>query len=198
VLVVGESLVSLTLTALATGLVFAKFSRPSARVLFSREAVVRQANDVPTLMVRVGNQRGNRIVDVHISATLTRTEHLREGELFYRTYDVELARPRALSLSRSWTLMHVIDARSPLHGCTPEALARDEAELHVMLVGLDDTSMQTMYASHTYYARDILWGARHADILSELEDGTMVVDLSKFHDTEPMSPSEGFPYPRKD
>jgi len=196
VLVVAESIVSLTLTALATGLVFAKFSRPSARVLFSQHAVVRLLNGTPTLMVRVGNQRGNRIVDVQFRATLTRTERLSEGESFFRAHDIHFTRPRALSLSRSWSVMHVIDAHSPLHGSTPESLAAQEAELNVMVVGLDDTSMQALHASHTYYSREIVWGVRLADILTELDDGSIILDLNKFHDTEAMTPTATFPYPQ--
>ena len=196
-LVVLESIVGLTLTALATGLVFAKFSRPSARILFTRQAVIRPMDGVPTLMLRLGNQRGNRIVDAHLSATLTRTERTHEGETFYRTLDLPLTRSRALSMQRSWTVMHVIDGTSPLGGATPELLDTWEAEVTVMVVGLDDTSMQTVHASHNYYARDILWGSRHADVLSELPDGTMVLDLRKFHDVEPTEPTAGFPYPKR-
>src|SRR6185436_19874242 len=109
-LVVLESIVSLTLTALATGLVFAKFSRPTARVVFTRSAVISKVNGEPTLMFRLGNERGNRIVDAQIRAALTRTEQTAEGHLFYRTYDLVLVRARALSLQRSWSVMHVIDA----------------------------------------------------------------------------------------
>jgi inward rectifier potassium channel len=195
-LTVGESIVGLTLTALVTGLVFAKFSRPSARILFTRQVVIRPMDGVPTLMLRVGNERGNRIVDAQLRATLTRTERTAEGETFYRTLDLHLTRPRALSLSRSWTVLHPIEAHSPLHGATPEMLVAWDAELHVMVVGLDDISMQTLHASHRYYVRDILWGARHVDIVSEMSDGSLVLDLRKFHDTEPTEPNEGFAYPR--
>jgi len=92
--------------------------------------------------------------------------------------------------------MHPIDGNSPLHGKTPEALAEDETELSVMVVGLDETSMQPIHASHQYFARQILWGARHADILSEAPDGDLIMDLDKFHDTEPTVASPAFPYPR--
>jgi inward rectifier potassium channel len=195
VLVVFESMVSLTLTALATGLVFAKFSRPTARVVFTRNAVISKHNGVPTLMWRFGNERGNNIVDATIRATLTRTEQTAEGHLFYRTYDLGLVRERALSLSRSWSAMHVIDASSPLYGQSPDSVAQGESEVHVMVVGLDDISMQLVHASKTYYARDVLWGARLSDVLSELEDGTVILDVGKFHDTEPAPRSDDFPYP---
>jgi inward rectifier potassium channel len=194
-LMVGESIVGLTLTALATGLVFAKFSRPSARVVFSRNAVISPMNGVPTLTIRIGNERGNRIVDVQLRASLSRTERTTEGSTFYRSIDLELTRPRALSLSRSWNVLHTIDAHSPLYAQTPQSIAAGEAELHLMAVGIDDTSMQTMHASHTYFARDILWGARLADVVTEAANGNLLLDLRKFHDTLPTRPTDDFPYP---
>ena len=97
-LVVAESIAGLTLTALATGLVFAKFSRPTARIAFSREATISPMNGAPTLMFRLGNERSNPIVDARISVSLVRTEVTQEGKVFYRMVDLKLARQRALSL----------------------------------------------------------------------------------------------------
>jgi inward rectifier potassium channel len=195
VVVVAESLTSLTLTALATGLVFAKFSRSTARFVFTREAVISPMNGVPTLMFRLGNQRGNQIVDAHINVVLARTERTAEGGTFYRMLDLRLSRAHALSLSRSWNVLHPIDRDSPLFGETPASMAEKEVELQVMVVGLDDTSMQTVHAGHRYFARDILWGARHADVLTEAAEGHLVLDLRKFHDVEPGVPTPDFPYP---
>jgi inward rectifier potassium channel len=196
VLVVAETIVGLTLVALTTGLVFAKFSRPTARVVFTREAVISPMNGVPSLMFRIGNERSNnRIVDTQLRAVLSRTERTAEGSLFYRVIDLKLARDRALSLSRSMSIIHPIDEKSPFFGVTPQQAAEQEFELDLMVVGLDDTSMQIVHASQHYFANQILWGARHSDIISEGEDGAMVVDLRKFHDTEETKPIEGFPYP---
>ena len=194
-LMVLEALSSLTLTALATGLVFAKFSRPSARVVFSHQAVIHPHNGVPTLVIRLGNERGNRIVDAQLRVALSITEYTAEGELFYRTVDLRLTRDRAFSLSRSWSILHPIDADSPLYQQTPESLETCEAELYAMVIGLDDTSMQVMHAAHTYFARDILWGARHADVLSVHDNGDVLLDLHRFHDTQPTDASDDFPYP---
>jgi inward rectifier potassium channel len=195
-LVVAESLASLTLTALATGLVFAKFSRPTTRLLFSREVVISPMNGVPTLMFRLSNQRGNQIVDALIRVVIVRKEQTADSGTFYRMVDLRLARERALSLSRSWNVLHPIDADSPLLGATPESMAAEEVELGVMVIGLDGTSMQPIHASHQYYPPQILWGARHADILSDTADGNMLLDLRKFHDVEPTKPTDAFPYPR--
>ncbi len=194
-LVVLESIVSLILTALTTGLVFAKFSRPTARVVFTKEAVISPVNGVPMLMLRLGNERGNQIVDASIRAVMLRTEQLAEGGSFYRMVDLKLTRDHALSLNRSWSVMHPIDEKSPLFGETPETFVEKNVEVQVMLVGLDDTSMQIIHASHRYFSRQILWGRRHVDVLTELDDGAMQLDLRRFHTVEPSVPTREFPYP---
>jgi inward rectifier potassium channel len=97
-------------------------------------------------------------------------------------------------MTRSWTVLHFIDAESPLAGATPESLAKDEVELVVTLVGTDDTSMQPVHARRRYVDGEVLWGARHADILSEQKDGTIVLDIRRFHEVVPTEPVAGFPY----
>ncbi|HEY2901790.1 MAG TPA: ion channel [Polyangia bacterium] len=195
-LVVLETIVGLTLTALATGLVFAKFSRSTARMLFSREVVISPMDGVPTLTLRVGNQRGNQIVDAHIKMAFSRTERTAEGHTFYRTLDLKLARDHLLTLSRSWSLMHRIDADSPFYRQSPESLVAQEVELQLMITGTDDITMQPVHAEHRYFAEQILWGRRHMDILSETPDGDLILNLRPFHDTEPTRPIPDFPYPR--
>jgi inward rectifier potassium channel len=195
-LVVAEAIAGLTLTALATGLVFSKFSRSTARMAFTREAVISPINGQPTLMFRISNQRGNQIVDAQIRIVLSRTERTSEGDTFYRSLELTPTRERALSLSRSWTVFHTIDATSPLHGVTPELAVDQELELGILVVGLDDITMQTVHASHRYFNPQILWGARHADVLSEASDGDLVLDLRKFHDVVPTAATPDFPYPR--
>jgi inward rectifier potassium channel len=195
-LVVAETIVSLTLTALATGLVFAKFSRSTARLVFTHQAVISPVNGVPTLSFRIGNERGNQIVDAQIRALIVRSEKLAEGGVFYRMIDLRLTRERVLSLSRSWTVHHIIDAASPLHHLTPEDVTAQEIELHVMVVGLDDATMQTVHGAHRYFANDIRWGARHVDVLSDQNDGVLLLDLRRFHDLEPTRATAEFPYPR--
>jgi inward rectifier potassium channel len=195
-LVVFESLVSLIFTALATGLVFAKFSRSTARLEFSREAVIGPVNGVPTLAIRVGNARGNQIVDTQIRVMVVRTEQLEEGGTFYRMIDLALTRKRALTLSRSLTVQHPIDAASPFYQLSPEEARRRELEIHVLVVGLDDTTMQTVHGLHQYYTPQIRWGARHADVLSQPNEQLVVLDLRRFHDVEPTRPTPDFPYPR--
>jgi inward rectifier potassium channel len=120
--------------------------------------------------------------------------HLGLGKLA-QTLGLQLSRAQALSLSRSWNVLHPIDDTSAPSGATPASLVAKEIELQVMVIGLDDITMQTVHASHRYFAKDILWGARLADVLSETPDGHLLLDLRRFHDVVPTAPTPGFPYP---
>jgi inward rectifier potassium channel len=126
---------------------------------------------------------------------MIRTEHGAGGSTFYRMLDLKPTRERALSLSRSWSVQHTIDRDSPLHGETPRSLVEKEIELQVLVVGLDDIFMQTVHAQHRYFTDQIVWGARHADVLSETPDGHLMLDLTKFHHVEQTPPTREFPYP---
>jgi len=193
-LVMAESVAGLLVTALSTGLLFAKFSQPGGRIAFAHHAAIAPMDGVPTLMFRVGNERGNLIVEAQVRVVIVRTVKTREGVTFYRMDDLPLRRDRSPAMNRSWTLMHAIDEASPLWGATPATLAGDEIEFLVTLVGVDDTSYQPVHARKTYEHGAVVWGARHADVLSERPDGDLVVDVSRFHDLVAVEASEHFPY----
>jgi inward rectifier potassium channel len=186
VVVVAESVVSLLFTATATGLVFAKFSRPNARVLFSCAAVIGPVDGKQCLSFRVGNQRASLLIEARCRVTLVRTETTAEGRTFYRMLDLPLARERMPSLSRSWSAVHVIDERSPLFGESEASAAAKDIEILITLTGTDDIWMQPVHATHRYFHTDIRWNARLADVLSEDGDD-LVLDLRRFHDVEPGS-----------
>jgi inward rectifier potassium channel len=195
-LMVLESVVSLIFTALATGLIFAKFSRPTARIMFSHCAVISPVNGKPTLMFRIGNERGNAIVDAQLRGMLSRVEHTQEGHQVYRLHELRFTRERALSLNRALNVSHTIDEGSPLYGQSPESILAQDYEMQVMVVGIDDTVKQQVHAQHLYFARDIRFGSRLRDILSEDPNGDMVIDLRGFHELDPSQPTEWFPYPK--
>lgn len=197
VIMIAESVTSLIVTAVATGMVFAKFSRSTSRVVFSSRIVIGPMNGVPTMMLRVGNERGNSILEATLRVAFTRTEHQSEGTTFYRMIDLKLSRDRSPAMARSWTVLHPITPESPLWGATPESLAREDGEFLVTLVGTDDTSLQQVHARARYLDRDVVWGARHADVLSEGSDGNLVLDVTRFDEIEPTEPIDGFPYPGK-
>jgi len=194
-LVVAESVTGLLATALATGLVFARFSLTRARVVFSTRVAISPMDGVPTVMIRLGNERRrNQIVAARFRLTLSQTIVTAEGVTMYRSRDLALVRDSAPVMTRSWTVQHRITPDSPLHGYTPESMLESEAELSLALSGTDETSLQPIHARKLWFAREIIWGARLADVLSETEDGNMLLDLRRFHDLEPTEPIPGFPY----
>ena len=184
-LVTIETVTGLLYFALITGLLFTRFSRPSARVQFTRMAVVAQYEGAPTLMFRMANERQNQILQAEVQVTLLRAERSPEGMPMWRQRDLKLVRGQSSFFGLSWTLFHVIDESSPLWGETPESLVAKDAEIVVLLAGVDEVLSQTVYARHTYDAKDVRWGYRFADILEAATDERLVVDLTRFHEIEP-------------
>jgi inward rectifier potassium channel len=183
VMVTIEALMGMASVAVAAGLIFARFSQPTARVLFSNVAVVTLYNGVPTLMFRCANERRNQIFEAQVHVDFARQETSAEGMDLRRSYELDLARNRNPQFSLSWTVMHPVDAASPLYGIDPDLLAGQEASIVVTLTGIDETISQTVFARTAYRADEILWGRKFVDILSETENGDTLVDYRRFHDT---------------
>lgn len=181
-----EALVGLLGVAMVTGLAFARFSIPKAKVMFSEVAVIAPHNGVPTLMFRAANQRHNSILEAQLTLTLSRNEYTKEGEFMRRLRDLELIRRETPIFALSWTAMHPIDENSPLYGCTKESLLADEVELIVILTGLDETVSQTVHARYSYVSEEILWNMRLVDILGKTLNGRRYVDYARFHDVMPV------------
>lgn len=190
-LMVAESTVGLLITALSTGMVFAKFSQPVGRIVFSRHAVITTHEGKPTLMLRVGNERANRVVEASVKLDASITTTTLEGRTFYRTIELQLVRARMAALSRSWNLMHVLEAPSPLAGLDAAMAERLELELQVTVVGLDDTTGQTLHGQHLYEAPALRFGMRLADGLSVGADGSITFDASVFDQVVPETPPAG-------
>lgn len=181
----AETLAGAATLALFTGLTFARFARPSANIVFSRNAVVTTFDGRPTLMFRLANERLNQILQAETTVSLLRSETTAEGHFFRRLHDLKLVRARSPVFGLSFQVMHVLDESSPLHGCTPETLARDAAELVVVVSGLDDTMAQTVHARHSYDAAEILFGRRLADLFGFTDQGLRAMDYRRFHETMP-------------
>jgi len=184
-LVTVESFSGILTIALFTGIIFARFSRPIARVMFSNVAVVARFDGVPTLMFRAANQRGEFIVDAEVSVTLARQHTTREGVTMRRFQELKLERSKNSLFPLSWTVMHLIDETSPLFGLTSEEMLARDMEIVVMLSGVDETLADRIYARHAYWADEIVWDQRFVDVISLAPDGRRVVDLTRFHDTMP-------------
>jgi inward rectifier potassium channel len=168
-----------------TGLVFTKFARPTARVLFGHHAVIRRWEGVPSLMFRMANARSSQIVEAHVTVMLVRTQRTAEGDLVRRLADLRLLRSQHALFALTWTAVHPIDEASPLRGATPESLAAADAVIVVSFSGFDESLAATVHARHTYPADRILFGRRLADVLVTEPDGTRIIDYRRFHDTEP-------------
>ncbi|HXC26490.1 MAG TPA: ion channel [Stellaceae bacterium] len=184
-----ETAVGLMFVALTTGLVFARFSRPTARIMFSQVAVVGPYNSKPALTVRLANQRQNQLLAAHVSMTLVRDELTEEGSLLRRFYDLKLVRDRSPIFALTFTAIHEIDAQSPLHGASAERMASVNAELVVSASGVDETLVQPVQARASYLPHEILWNHRFADIIGWTEDGRRAIDYGRFHDTVSVTPS---------
>jgi len=182
VVVAAETFAGLFNLAIATGLLFARISRPTARVMFSRQAVVTEHDGVPTLIFRAANRRRNRIVEAEVSVSLVRDAFTAEGRLIRSFHELPTLRSRTPIFYLSWQIMHRIDAASPLAGVTAEGFAAARDEIVVVLRGLDETFGQTVHARTSYAADEVVWGRRLADLFLPQPDGSLVVDYTRFHD----------------
>jgi inward rectifier potassium channel len=180
-----EILIGMLELAVSTGLMFARFSRPASRILFSRVAVVTKFNGVPTLMFRTGNERNNLILEASVRAALVRREATIEGQEFTRFFDLELERDNTSVFALSWTVMHRIVEGSPLYGMTQDQMLEDGAYLTVSISGTDDTLNDFVHSRHNYGPEDIHFDSHFVDILSERDGDVRILDFGKFHDTVP-------------
>jgi inward rectifier potassium channel len=197
-LVTAEALLGILGLAVTTGLVYARFARPTAQVLFSKVAVVAPYEGVPSLMFRMANARGTQIVEARLKLALVRNETTREGEAVRRVHDLRLLRAEHAAFALSWTAIHPIDAASPLHGQDAAAMRATMSDLVVSLTGIEEGLAQTIHARYAYGPDDIAWGARFADILAPGPERS-VIDYARFHDTEPFrAPAGAFAHPVAD
>ncbi|HEY4804887.1 MAG TPA: ion channel [Paraburkholderia sp.] len=179
-----EIFVGMSGIALGTGLVFARFSRPRAKIMFARQVVVHPIEGRMTLMVRAANARQNVITEAQAKLRLIRVETSSDGYRLRRIHDLKLVRDQHPLFTLGWNLMHVIDEASPLHGMTPEMLADQHATLHVVIEGSDESTAQTMQARYSWSDGQIRWDHRYVDLMSDA-DGVSTMDYTYFHDVVP-------------
>ncbi|MDJ0556337.1 MAG: ion channel [Microcoleaceae cyanobacterium MO_207.B10] len=196
ILVTIEVFIGLIGMAMITGLMFARFSLPTARVLFSNVAVIAPYNGVPTLMFRIANQRQNWIVETQVRVTLLLGEVISpEGHSLRRLCDLELVRSETPMLALTWLVMHQIDENSPLYNWSEanfHQLDYQEIRFFVTLTGLDETVSQTIHSRHIYTLDKILWNMRFVDVMFTSAEGQRYVDYRHFHDVLPMQTSQPF------
>ena len=182
-LVTAEALLGILFVPLATGLVIAKFTLPTARVLFSRNMVISPVDGVPTLMFRLANMRANQIVEARINLTLARTETTQEGLRLRRMVDLPLQRNTNPQFALSWMVMHPIGPESPCGGLTAATWRDEDFIILAVVTGLDATTSTTVHARHIYRGADILFDHIFEDILSWHQPGEVHIDYRRFHAT---------------
>jgi inward rectifier potassium channel len=176
-----EAISSLLLIAVVTGLAFARFSRPIAKLLFSKFIIVTSHNRQPTLMFRVANERHNFILEATAQIYLIIDEMTEEGESMRRIHELKLIRQRTPSLVLTWTIMHSIDPDSPLYGMTKADLERRRANISVLVSGVDETVAYSISARYSYDNQEILFDRRFEDIILKSDNGDRYFDYSRFH-----------------
>jgi len=182
-LVTVEALFGLMGFALATGLLFSRFSRPDPRIAFSDKAVVAPFRDGTALMFRIVNERSNQLTDVQATVMLSRMEGAGPSRV-RRFHELALDRRRVVFLPLHWVVVHPIDEASPLRGVTRQDFEAADSEVLILLTAMDETFFQTVHVRSSYKPDEVTWGARFADMFVRREDGLVGIDLRKLHDVE--------------
>jgi inward rectifier potassium channel len=179
-IVTVESLIGLLFVALLTGLVFARFARPTAALMFSDAAVVAPYQGKTGFMFRVANARSNQLMELEAKVQYSRLDG--PG----RRYDqLKLERTKVVFFPLSWTIVHPIDETSPLRGLEHADLVRQDAEFDILMSGIDETFSQTVHARSSYKPQEIVFGAKFANIYNPVDqDGTISIDVSRLSDIE--------------
>jgi inward rectifier potassium channel len=180
-----EIMTGVFLLAAMTGLIFVRFSRPIARVVFSRSLVIAPLNGKPTLMVRVGNENQHSMVEAEFRIMFSRDEPLLEGGDFRYFYVLKLHFDRLTVFPAALTLRHTIDEKSPLFGATVESLSASRGLFIVSVVGIDPVIAASVQTQKDYTWRDVQFGHRFVEIYTEHGGGRLTVDYGRLHETEP-------------
>jgi inward rectifier potassium channel len=189
-LVTLEALVGLLGFALATGILFARFAQPTARILFSKRAIIAPYRGITAFELRVANIRRTEMIQVKAQLMLTRLR--RDGSGNREFIPLKLERDSVIFFPLAWTIVHPIDETSPLYGATPEDIGGCNAEFLVLLSGIDETSAQTVHTRTSYKADEIVWGARFTNLFNPPKpDGVLSIDIGRLHDFERTPPPAG-------
>jgi inward rectifier potassium channel len=181
-----ESFFGILYTALLTGIIFARFSTPRSRVLFSKVAIISDHDGRRSLSFRMANERSTAIVEANVRAYLVRDEMLANGEPFRRIYDLALQRATSPVFNMSFLAVHVIDASSPLHKVSAVGLREHNTNITVTFMGIDDSLAQTVHARYLWTWNEIVFDHKFVDMLRTDDRGKRYLDLTPIHDTEPL------------
>jgi inward rectifier potassium channel len=185
VVVTVETFVSILLTALITGIVFARFATPSARVIFSRVAIIAQQDGKRALQFRMANDRATAIVEATVHLYLVRDEILADGEVMRRVYDLSVRRATSPVFALSFLVVHVIDETSPLYTATAVSLRESNVNIIATMTGIDDRLAAAVHARYLWTWNDIEFDRKFVDLFRFDESGKRYLDLGPLHETRP-------------
>ena len=184
--VIAETILSVFVTALLTGLIFSKFSRPSARILFSKNILIHNFDGKKTLTFRMGNLRANQIVEAQVRMVILKSVKTAEGQTLRKQIDLNLVRNSSLFFVLSWSVMHIIDETSPLWGLTAQDFMDQNIDVGVSVIGYDATFMQTIHANAMYEPQDVLFDQYFEDLFDLQNNKVVQINYKKFHDLKPV------------
>ena len=181
-----ESTMGLLAFALATGLLYGRFSRPEAKILFSEKALISPYLDTTALMFRMVNERANQLIEINVEVAMSLLEDLPDGKRTRKYYGLPLERSKVNFFPLNWTIVHPITETSPLFGKTEDELTHADAEFLILVKATEDTFSQLVYARSSYHAHEIEWGAKFTKMYDNTEQGTTTLDIARLSDFEPM------------
>jgi inward rectifier potassium channel len=179
-----EIIVGMFGLAVMTGLIFVRFSRPTARIMFSKSIVIAPFDGRPALMLRIANLRHHSLVEAEFRIMFSRDQDIVEEKSFRHFYQLKLAFDRLTVFPAALTLRHTIDEHSPLHGATPESLEACNATFAASVLGIETVIPAAVQTQHNYTWSDVRFGERFVEIYTELAAGKLIVDYARIHETE--------------
>ena len=192
VVVTFEIFLGMIWIAVITGLIFVRFARPTARIVFSNCLVIAPFDGRLSVMFRVANLRHTSMAEAEFRLLYSRDERVKEGEDIRRFYDLKVYPARMISFPAALIIRHTIDEQSPLHGISLQRLEKEDAFFVASTLSLELVMAASVQSSQDYAWDDIHFGERFVDVYTELEDGRLTVDYGRLHETEPV------PVPRED
>jgi inward rectifier potassium channel len=183
IVVTFEALVGLLGFALATGLLFARFSRPHAKIIFSHNAIVAPYKNGTALEFRIANERSNELIEVTATVSLSRLESV-NGKTMRKFYPLSLERQKVVFMPLHWVIVHPITETSPLYAVTKEEFNNADSEVLILLTGVDETFSQAVHARSSYKTTEVVWGAKFGDVFIESKTGRISIDMKRIHDIE--------------
>jgi inward rectifier potassium channel len=181
-----EIMVGMFGMAVITGLIFIRFSRPTARVMFSKRLVLSNFNGQPALMLRVANLRYQAMAEAEFRVMFIRDEWIKEGEVMRLFYPLQLQFNRLIAFPAALTLRHIIDEASPLCGMTAGDLEKCDARIMASIVCIDTVISASVESQHQYTWRDVNFGKRFVEIYTDIDDHQITVDYGLLHEVEPV------------